>query len=303
MKLNLRFRTLSFRPVGLAFLILIFLSSCNVYRRDILFKASREMEKEFAKASMDIKVPSNYLIKKNDLLEFAIFTNKGESVIDPTSEFMKQVNSVGVGSARLNTRYLIQADGCADLPILGHVKLDSLTIHQTDSLLAEKYGKYYQDVFVMSKVSNRKIYLLGIGAGGSLGGAIGGMGISGGGMGGGGMGGGGGGGVGGSSKTSVFELENENVTLIEVLAKAGGVGRYSHADRIKVIRGDLRNPTIFTIDITKYDSFQKSNLIMQPNDIVYIEPLRRGFLEAFGDFNSVTSILSTILSVYLITKL
>lgn len=277
-------------PACLAFLILIFFTSCDVYRRDILFKASREMEKEFAKNSLDIKVPSNYLTKKNDYLEFIIFTNKGESVIDPTSEFMKQVNALGVGAARSNAKYLIQADGCADLPILGHIKIDSLSIHQTDSLLAEKYGKYYQDVFVMSKVSNRKIYLLGIGSGGSLGAVGGGMA-------------GGGGGGGGSSKTTVFELENENVTLIEVLAKVGGVGRYSHANRIKVIRGDLRNPTIFTVDITKYDSFQKSNLIMQPNDIIYVEPLRRGFLEFFGDFSSLATIFSTALSVYLITKL
>jgi polysaccharide export outer membrane protein len=280
----------------MAFLILIFFTSCDVYRRDILFKASREMEKEFAKNSLDIKVPSNYLTKKNDYLEFVIFTNKGESVIDPTSEYMKQVNSVGSGNGRLNSKYLIQADGCADLPILGHIKIDSLTIHQTDSLLAEKYGKYYQDVFVMSKVSNRKIYLLGIGSGGTLG-------AVGGGMAGGGGSGGGGSGGGGSSKTTVFDLENENVTLIEVLAKVGGVGRYSHANRIKVIRGDLRNPTIFTVDITKYDSFQKSNLIMQPNDIIYVEPLRRGFLEFFGDFSSLATIFSTALSVYLITKL
>ena len=248
------------------------------------------MEKEFAKNSLDIKVPSNYLTRKNDFLEFIIFTNKGESVIDPTSEYMKQVNAIGSGGGRSSSaKYLIQADGCADLPILGHIKLDSLTLHQTDSLLAEKYGKYYQDVYVMSKISNRKIYLLGIGSGGSLGaiGAVGGA-----------VGGGGGG-----SRTEVITLETENVTLIEVLAKAGGVGRYSHANRIKVIRGDLRNPTIFTIDITKYDSFQKSNLIMQPNDIIYIEPLRRGFLEFFGDFNSMASLVSTILSVYLITKL
>jgi protein involved in polysaccharide export with SLBB domain len=116
------------------------------------------MEKEFAKNSLDIKVPSNYLTRKNDFLEFKIFTNKGESVIDPTSEYMKQVNNAGSGGGSSNSaKYLIQADGCADLPILGHIKLDSLTLHQTDSLLAEKYGKYYQDVYVMSKISNRKI--------------------------------------------------------------------------------------------------------------------------------------------------
>jgi polysaccharide export outer membrane protein len=276
--------------------ILAMLSSCSVYRRDILFKASKEMEKEFGKNSTITKTPPNYLLSKNDLLEFVIFTNKGEVIIDPTSELMKQVSAVqGSANRQGGARYLIQRDGCADLPILGHTKLDSLTLHQVDSLLAVKYGQFYQDVFVLSRVSNRKVFVLGIGSGGVLGAGMGGMG--------GGMGGGGGGMGGGSGRATVVELESENVTLIEILAKSGGVGRYSYANRIKVIRGDLKNPQIFSIDLTKWDSFQKSNLIMQPNDIVYIEPLRRGFLEFFSDITSISSILSTVLSVYLITRL
>ena len=108
---------------------------------------------------------------------------------------------------------------------------------------------------------------------------------------------------GGASRASIVELESENVTLIEVLAKSGGVGRYSYSNRIKVIRGDLKNPQIFSIDLTKWNSYQKANLILQPNDIVYIEPLRRGFLEFFSDITSLSSILTTVLSVYLITRL
>ena len=145
-----------------------------------------------------------------------------------------------------------------------------------------------QDVFVLSKVANRRIFVLGIGSGGILGAGMGGNANMGGGN---------------SSRSRVFELERENVTLIEVLTEAGGIGRYSYANRVKVIRGDLRNPTIFTVDLTKWDSFQKSNMIMQPNDIVYVEPLRRGSLEFFTDFLSLTSIVSTVLSVYLITRL
>jgi polysaccharide export outer membrane protein len=270
--------------------ILAMLSSCDVYRRDILFKATKEMEKEFAKNSTNTKTPPNYLLSKNDLLEFMIFTNKGEAIIDPTSELMKQVSVMGNAGRQGSTRYLIQGDGCADLPILGHTKLDSLTIHQIDSLLAVKYGQFYQDVFVLSKVSNRKVFILGLGGGGSLGAGMVGA------MGGGGMG-------GGSSRASIVELESENVTLIEILAKSGGVGRYSYANRIKVIRGDLKNPQIFSIDLTKWNSYQKANLILQPNDIVYIEPLRRGFLEFFSDITSLSSILTTVLSVYLITRL
>ena len=172
---------------------------------------------------------------------------------------------------------------------LCRVRQSSLTIHQVDSLLAEKYNQYYQDVFVISKASNRKIFILGTGSGGSLGGlAIGGMG--------GGMGAGSGGG-------RVFELDRENVSLLEVIASVGGVGRYSYTNRIKIIRGNIRNPLIFTVDLTTWDSFQKTNIIMQPNDIVYIEPLRRGALEFLTDFSRVSAFATTILSIFLILRL
>jgi polysaccharide export outer membrane protein len=273
------------------------LFSCNVYRRDILFKASKEKELEFARNALSVKTPANYLVGKNDILEFALFTNKGEAVVDPTSEFMRQVNSGASGGtvARTAAKYLIQADGCADLPILGHVKLDSLTLHQVDSLLSVKYGQFYQDVFVLSKVSNRRILIMGLGMGGSLG-ALGGGGAA---MGGGAMG----GAAGGGSRAQVFEFDRENVTLMEVLAKCGGVGRYSFANRIKVIRGNPNNPVIFTVDLTSWDSFQKANMVLQPNDIVYIEPLRRGVLEFLSDFTGVTTVASTILSIFLISRL
>lgn len=276
------------------------LFSCNVYRRDILFKASKEKEIEFARNALSIKTPSNYLVGKNDVLEFSLFTNKGEAVIDPTSEFLRQVNTTTTGGviARTTAKYLIQADGCADLPILGHVKLDSLTLHQVDSLLSVKYGQYYQDVYVLSKISNRRILVMGLGGGGTLGA----MGAMGGGMGGG-AGGGMGGGISGGSRAQVFEFDRENITLIEVIARCGGVGRYSYANRVKVIRGDLNNPVIFTVDLTNWESYQKANLVLQPNDIVYIEPLRRGVLEFLSDFTGISAVASTILSIFLISRL
>jgi len=274
----------------LIFSVFLQLFSCNVYRRDILLKAPKEKEIEFARNALNIKTPPNYLLQKNDFLEFMIFTNKGEAVIDPTSEFMRQVSTTNgnSGAQRLVSKYLIQADGCADLPILGHVKLDSMTLHQVDSMLSLKYGQFYQEVFVMSKISNRRIYILGMGMGGSIGAM---------------QGGGNMGAMGGFGRAQIYELDKENVSLFEVIAKAGGAGRYSHANRIKIIRGDLRNPTIFTVDLTSWNSFQSANLIMQPNDIVYIEPLRRGVLEFLTDFTGISAIASTVISILLISRL
>jgi polysaccharide export outer membrane protein len=142
---------------------------------------------------------------------------------------------------------------------------------------------------------------MGMGTGGSLGGLMGG-GMMGGGMMGGGMMGGGGGG-GGSGGGRVYEMERENMTLFEVIASNGGIGRYSYSNRVKIIRGNIKNPVIFTVDLTTWDSYQKANIIMQPNDIIYIEPLRRGLLEFLNDFTGISAFATTILSVILITRL
>lgn len=241
-----------------------------------MFKAPKEKEKEFHELSKTIVNPKNHLINKNDYLEFQIFTNKGEIIIDPTSEFTKQASSGGTGGGN-RLKYLIQADGCADLPIIGHIKLDSLNLHQCDSLLAQLYGKYYLDVFVVSRLSSQKVYVLNTGGGGLTGSS--------------------------QSRATAITLEHENTTLFEIITSIGGLGQYSHADRIKIIRGNPNNPTIYSVDLTKWDSFQKSQLIVQPNDLIYIEPLRRSAFELLRDVSQITGIFSVILSLYLLSRL
>jgi len=262
-------------------LLVLALGSCKLYKRDVLFRADKEKEKEFYEISKQVKTPPNYLIAKNDYIEFQIFTNKGEIIIDPTSEFAKQVANAGSSGINSRLKFLIQADGCADLPIIGHVKLDSLTLHQSDSLLSVLYGKYYLDVFVVSKISNRRVFILGLGQGGSVGGGSG----------------------GGSARSTNFDIEHENTTLFEVLSKAGGVGQFSFADRIKVIRGNPSNPTIFTINLTRWNSFQESNMVIQPNDVIYIEPARRKGFELVRDVAQVSVVFTTLITTLLIIRI
>lgn len=267
-------------PVYILFL-LAFLGSCKYYKRDIMFKAPKEKEEEFKKNSYSMQVPKNYLLNKNDQLEFSIFTNKGEVLIDPTSEFAKQISGSVSNSNSGRVKYTIQADGYVFLPILGRIKLDSITIFQCDSLLSSLYSKYYLEPFVYTKVLNRRVYILGKGILGTSGGT------SGGGMAGG---------------TQIYELEHENITLIDILTRMGGPGIYSHVERIKVIRGDLKNPTIFTIDMTRWDSFQKSEMRILPNDIIYIESGRRAGLDFLRDFSMLSGLVSALLTLYLFNR-
>jgi polysaccharide export outer membrane protein len=272
----MRLNILAFISVALS------LSSCGFYKRHILFRADQEMEKEFRKAASSIITPPNYLIQKNDLLEFIMVTNKGEILVDPTSEFAKQAGGAAqLGGASL--KYLVQHDGNVELPIIGRVKVDSLTLSQCDSFLSKQYSKYYFEPFVKCKISNRRVFLLGMGASMS-------------------MVGGGGGGMGGGGARIVL-LESENVTIAEFFALAGIPAPFSHSNRIKIIRGNLNNPKIFTLDLTHINSFKDDNLLIQPNDIVYVEPAVRIIFDVLRDVSVYTGIFTTIISIYLLTRL
>ena len=258
-------------------LFILSFTSCKLYKRDLLFRADKEKEKEFFEMSKKIITPKNYLISKNDLIDFSLVTNKGEILIDPTSELSKQTASYS-GAGSVGAKYLVQGDGFVDLPILGRVNLDSLTLHQCDSLLASLYSNYYLDPFVKTKVSSRRVYVMGIGAGAISGGSIGGGG-------------------------KVLELDHENTTLMEIIAKIGGVSAFSFINRIKIIRGDLKNPVIFTIDITKWNSFQASNLIIEPNDIIYIEPVKRPVFDFVRDFSLISQFSTIVFTIIVLFRL
>ncbi len=125
-----------------------------------MFRASASKEADFKQNSFSIPTTKNYLINKNDLLEFQVFTNKGEVLIDPTSEFAKQISGTTSGSVVNRIKYLVRGDGTVFLPILGSVPISGITIPQCDSVLSSLYSKYYQDVFIMSKIANRRALFL-----------------------------------------------------------------------------------------------------------------------------------------------
>jgi polysaccharide export outer membrane protein len=76
-------------------------------------------------------------------------------------------------------------------------------------------------------------------------------------------------GAAGSAK--VVPLPYQNMNLLEVLAISGGIPITGKAHRIKLIRGDLKNPQIFLIDLSQIENLKKSDLIVQGDDIIYID--------------------------------
>jgi polysaccharide biosynthesis/export protein len=254
------------------------LSSCRFYRQDIMFQT--DGTPNAANLQMAIAdAEANYKIRVNDFVELKVHTNDGELIIDPTFEFRQQILSGGGGAMMMRQnmmgdrpQYLVQHDGFAKLPMVGMVQLAGLTHQQADSVLEIAYNKFYEASFVIARVANRRVFILGgVGGGGAAGG-----------------------------NTRVFPLINENVSLIEVLAQSGGVSHFANVSNIRLIRGDLKNPKVQIIDLSTIEGMRRAELAVMPNDIIYVEPGRRPVVEAVRDYSPFISLFSSLITLYVL---
>lgn len=251
------------------FLIIICLSACKSYRNRILFKTDVEVVPgRLALAVQDAE--GNYTIQENDFLELNVYTNEGEVIIDPNNEILREFGGGGgqntQNQEKLNPNFLVRADGYAKLPVIGDIGLAGFTLKQADSLLEREYSAYYEGVFVITRYVNKRVIVLG------------------------------------STGGQVIPLQNENTNLIEILGLAGGVGLMSKVNKIRLIRGDLNDPEVRIIDLSTIDGMKSASLKIQPNDIIYVEPVQRITNEAIRDITPILSLITSMITLIVLIR-
>lgn len=199
----------------------------------------------------------DYVIAPNDIIEFRIFSNDGFKLIDLTS--LNQMNR----DYQMNNKmdFLVEFDGMVKLPILGRTKISGLTVRESELMLEEKYASYYVKPFVMMTVKNKRVIVF----------------------------------PGSAGDAKVIPLENSNTTLIEALALAGGIADDGKAKMVKLIRENNGNNDVYLIDLSKIEGIKQANMILQANDIIYVEPRRRYSSKILAEVTPVISLISSTL--------
>jgi polysaccharide export outer membrane protein len=208
---------------------------------------------------------AEYKITPNDYLQFDVYSRDGFNLIDQTAVSVQSSGALGTNTTSESiTKYLVELDGYVKLPILGRVKIKDMTVKDAEKMLETMYATYYQKPFVQLKVLNRRVLVF-PGAGGA---------------------------------GRVVFLENENTTLVEALAIAGGISPTGKAWRVKLIRGDLRNPQIQLIDLSTIEGLKQSNLLLQANDIIYVEPVPNIAQNILAQLTPVIGLITSALVIY-----
>lgn len=198
-----------------------------------------------------------YTIEKGDLLSLQIFSREGFDLIDVLPNETGGGMSGGVQGRANQVSYLVEQDGYVELPLFGRTYVVGLTENQLEDFIEEKCRSIFNEPYAVLNVANRRAFVFK------------------------------------GSSASVVSLNEGPTSLLEVIAKSGGIGDGLKAYKIKIIRGDLKNPEIINIDLSSMEGLQNSNMVVQSNDVIYIEQRLRVIN---GVLREITPILSIVTS-------
>ncbi|MBN2721536.1 MAG: polysaccharide biosynthesis/export family protein, partial [Campylobacterales bacterium] len=134
--------------------------------------------------------------------------------------------------------FMVSDNGTVYLPLVGHVQLAGLSESEAGELLTKAYGEYLRFPFVKLDILNQRVYVIGE-----------------------------------VQKPGIVPVTNETVNFFEALAQAGDFTDYANRTDVKIVTYvDGGKPVIRTVDMTDVKSIQMANLILKPNDILYIPP-------------------------------
>ena len=78
----------------------------------------------------------------------------------------------------------------------------------------------------------------------------------------------------GAISPQVLPMTSEKMTILDALASSGDIGFKGRTDNVLVIREKENGKEFKRLDLTDKSIFYSPYFYMQPNDIVYVEPVK-----------------------------
>jgi polysaccharide export outer membrane protein len=237
--------------------------SCSYKQQQVLFESKNPGDTLKTNAF----TPPSYKIKPQDLLQIRNLQNRKYIVDEAVT------NKTGSTSGGDNGQtYLVEADGTATLPIIGHVKLAGLTRNQAAHQIETLYSKELKDPIIELKIINLKVTLLGE-----------------------------------VRSQGVYILVKDQTSLIELIGEAGGLTEKASSKQVKIIRGGTHASEVIELDLSDIQTLSDPRMVLQNDDIVYVAQNKRAIrsdkLQSMSSvLQPIITLLNTALIIYTLTR-
>jgi len=247
---------------GLIIVLTAMVCASCTINKNIMFKTDHDYEYDTPSDSTDTHLE----LSPNDRILFRLFSNEGARLIELTAGIAGDQR----GNAILPAfTYTVQPDGMVELPEVGLVNIAGMTIQEAQDELELLYSQFYKRPYALLEiVNNRAIVFTGSGG-----------------------------------QASVIQLTNQNITVIEALALAGGITNRGNASQVKLIRRfDDRPYEVYLMDLSTIEGIRYANMVVQANDVIYVEPVPEVASEVLKDISPFVSIVSGLALIYAILR-
>jgi polysaccharide biosynthesis/export protein len=201
----------------------------------------------------------------NDILHIKV-SSLNEAVVAPF-QMPNEASSGGNQQSISTTGYLVDINGDIQFPVLGKVAVAGKSRSELESFLTEKIHAYVTDAVVAVRLVNFRVVVLGE-----------------------------------AGSQTVVKVENERISVPELLASVGGINYSGKRQNIMIIREVQGERSVGYVDMTNADVFNNPYYYLKQNDIVYVEPTYRTVKSAgfITSWQGLVSIATTTFSLIIL---
>jgi polysaccharide export outer membrane protein len=255
---------------------LLFFSSC-VSNKKFIYLQDKGNVKADSNGTMTV-IPYAYKLQKGDILYIALTTDdeRLNRIFVPGAtggQMMQQAQGVS-GSMLYFIGFTIDSKGEVEFPYLGKIKVSDLEIENAKMAIEIELKKYFKVFFLQAKVAEFKFSVLGY-----------------------------------VNRPGQFFFQQNKVNIFEAISQAGELQGMSKKMEIQLYRQYTDGIRMHKIDLTDRSIINSPYFYIQPNDLLYVVPLKARTLgdmsslqSSFGVIAPLLGTLLLVLNTYILVK-
>lgn len=213
----------------------------------------------------------NYLLKERDVLYIQIKSSvdaESNKLFSDNNSYYATQNESGI---YLNS-YVIDRNGEINLPVVGKVKLEGLSIEDARQKIETKVAEWIVKPVVICKMVSFKVSILGD-----------------------------------VNRPGTYTFYQDNVSIFNVISAAGDLTYYGNRQEVKIVRKTAHEDLIIKIDLRDADILKNPQYYLQPGDIVYVRSNKTTkslsyFSQPLSTITSSLSLITTIVTLVFALK-
>lgn len=249
-------------------LIIALTYSCGQYKRFTYIQPSEANSKD----TIFIKDYNEYKLQPADILKIDVLSMDKNVTEMFNSEMTKNLSTTsGISnSGFFLIGYSLDSEGNINLPILGKLKVAGLTVTETRNLIQKLAVEYIKDAQIEIRLLSFKIYFLGEFA-----------------------------------RPGMQTVYSDRANILEAVSMAGDITYNGNRRKLCILRSYEDKTKLIEVDLTRRDILTSPEFFLQPNDVVYVKPLKTTiFRIRLNEYMGIWSILtSTITMIVLINNM